>query len=71
MFHSLSFGETMELPKKLPLFLAMTRIHKQWLSVSFSHCGSLYYAKDMQPLEDNHYVQDGKVVKYLEFATGP
>jgi hypothetical protein len=39
---------TMTLPQKLQVLLAVTRIQKQWLSVSFSHYGSLYYKGDTQ-----------------------
>ncbi|KAL4976881.1 kinase-like domain-containing protein [Aspergillus desertorum] len=45
---------TMKLPQKLQVLLAMTRFEKQWLSVSFSHYGSLYYTEDVQPLRGNH-----------------
>ena len=40
---------TMKLPQKLKILLAMTCLEKKWLSVSFSHYGNLYYAKDVQP----------------------
>ncbi|GAQ04126.1 hypothetical protein ALT_1447 [Aspergillus lentulus] len=43
----------------------------QWLSASFSHYGSLYYAGDVQPPVGNHYVKDGKAVRDSEFAIGP
>lgn len=62
---------TMKLPQKLQVLLAMTRLQKQWLSVTFSHYGSLYYTKDVQPPAGNHFVKDGKVVKDSEFAIGP
>lgn len=62
---------TMKLPQKLQVLLAMTRLQKQWLSVSFSHYGSLYYAGDVQPLVGNQYVKDGKAVKDSEFVIGP
>ena len=61
----------MKLPQKLQVLLVMTRLQKQWLSVSFSHYGSLYYAKDGQPLTGNQYVKDGKVVRDSVFAVGP
>ncbi|KAF2683513.1 hypothetical protein K458DRAFT_478381 [Lentithecium fluviatile CBS 122367] len=44
---------------------------KQWLSVSFSHYGSLYYARDVQPLTGNHYIKDGKVAQDSKVAIGP
>ncbi|KMU89845.1 hypothetical protein CIHG_07528 [Coccidioides immitis H538.4] len=44
---------------------------KQWLSVSFSHYGSLYYTEDVQPLGGNHFVKNGKAVRDSEFAIGP
>lgn len=49
----------------------MTSLRKQWLSVSFSHYGSLYYARDVQFPAGNHYVKDGMAVKDSEFAIGP
>lgn len=59
--------ETLKLPQKLQVLLAMIRLQKKWLSVSFSHYGSLYYAKDIQasPPEDTHYIKDS------QFALGP
>ena len=62
---------TMKLPQKLRVLLAMTRLQKQWLSVSFSHYGSLYYTEDVQALRGNHFVKDGKAVRDSEFAIGP
>ena len=62
---------TMKLPQKLQVLLAMTHLQKRWLSVSFSHYGSLYYAGDVQLPAGNHYVKDGKAVKDSEFAIGP
>ncbi|CAP91172.1 Pc13g01030 [Penicillium rubens Wisconsin 54-1255] len=62
---------TMKLPQKLQVLLAMTRLQKQWLSVTFSHYGSLYYTEDVRPPAGNHFVKDGKVVKDSEFAIGP
>lgn len=63
--------DTMKLPQKLQVLLAMTRLQTKWLSVRFSHYGSLYYAGNVQSLEGNHYVKDGKVVEDSEFAIGP
>ncbi|KAL4785991.1 kinase-like domain-containing protein [Aspergillus varians] len=62
---------TMTLPQKLQVLLAITRLQKRWLSVSFSHYGSLYYAGDVQSPTGYHYVNDGKAVKDSEFAIGP
>ncbi|KAJ5045972.1 hypothetical protein NUH16_002797 [Penicillium rubens] len=62
---------TLKLPQKLQLLLAITRLQKQWLSVSFSHYGIFYYIGDVQPLEDSHYVKDGKAIRDSEFAIGP
>ncbi|KAJ5115224.1 hypothetical protein NUU61_000983 [Penicillium alfredii] len=62
---------TLKLPQKLQVLLAMTRLQKQWLSVSFSHYGSLYYTGDVQPPADSHYVKDGKAIRDSEFAIGP
>ena len=61
----------MTLPQKLQVLLAMTRLQKQWLSVSFSHYGSLYYTGDARPLAGNHYLKDGKAVSDSEFVIGP
>ncbi|PWY70131.1 phosphotransferase enzyme family protein [Aspergillus eucalypticola CBS 122712] len=65
--------ETLKLPQKLQVLLAMIRLQKKWLSVSFSHYGSLYYAKDIQasPPEDTHYIKNGKAIKDPQFAIGP
>ncbi|KAF1960787.1 phosphotransferase enzyme family protein [Byssothecium circinans] len=63
--------DTMLLPQKLQVLLAMTRLQNQWLSVSFSHYGSLYYAGDVPPPVGNHYVKNGNAVKDSEFAIGP
>ena len=59
--------ETLKLPQKLQVLLAMLRLQKKWLSVSFSHYGSLYYAKDIQasPPEDTHYIKNGKAIQSL------
>ncbi|KAJ5571061.1 phosphotransferase enzyme family protein [Penicillium sp. DV-2018c] len=62
---------TLKLTQKLQLLLAMTQLQKQWLSVSFSHYGSLYYTGDVQPLADSYYVKDGKAIRDPEFAIGP
>ena len=68
---------TMKLPQKLQVLLAMTHLQKQWLGVSFSHYGSLYYAKDLQqpgdapPSGGGHFIKDGKMVEDSEFAIGP
>lgn len=63
----------MKLPQKLQVLIAMTRLQKQWLSISFSHYGSLYYAEDAQlaVAAASHYVKDGKAVKDSEFTIGP
>ncbi|XWX01115.1 hypothetical protein V2A60_009140 [Cordyceps javanica] len=63
--------DTMQLPQKLQVILAMTRLQKQWLNVSFSHYGSLYYAKDVQPTADNNFIKDGALVRDSKFAIGP
>lgn len=63
--------DTMKLPQKLQVLLAMTRLQKRWLSVAFSHYGSLYYVGDVQSPAGNHYIKDGKTVKDSEFAIGP
>ncbi|XRM48499.1 hypothetical protein ABZX51_011417 [Aspergillus tubingensis] len=65
--------ETLKLPQKLQVLLAMIRLQKKWLSVSFSHYGSLSYAKDIKASspEDTHYIKDGKAVKDSQFAIGP
>ncbi|EFE36904.1 uncharacterized protein ARB_04431 [Trichophyton benhamiae CBS 112371] len=61
----------MQLPQKLQVLLAVTRMQKRWLSVSFSHYGSLYYASDLQTPAGSHYIKDGKAVMDSEFALGP
>ncbi|KAL1857909.1 hypothetical protein Plec18170_003133 [Paecilomyces lecythidis] len=62
---------TFKLPQKLQVLVAMTRLQNQWLSISFSHYGSLYYTKDVQPQAGNHYVKDDKAIRDSEFAIGP
>lgn len=62
---------TMTLPQKLQVLLAVTRLQTRWLSVSFSHYGSLYYARDVRSPANNHYIKDGQAVKDSEFALGP
>lgn len=54
--------DKMKLPQKLQVLLAMIRLQKQWLNVSFSHYSSLYYAKDVQSPRGNHYVKAGETV---------
>jgi hypothetical protein len=61
---------TMKLTQKLQLLLSLTRLQKQWLRISFSHYGSLYYTKDVQPSVGNHYVKNGKIVTNSRFAIG-
>ncbi|KAJ5143876.1 uncharacterized protein N7515_002663 [Penicillium bovifimosum] len=61
---------TMKLTQKLQVLLAMARLQKRWLSVSFSHYGSLYYKGDVQPPEGSHYIKDGKAVGDSEFVIG-
>ncbi|PLB52139.1 phosphotransferase enzyme family protein [Aspergillus steynii IBT 23096] len=63
---------TMKLPQKLQVLLAMTRFQKNWLSVSFSHYGSLYYTGDLQQLgNDNYYIKNANTIKDSKFAIGP
>ena len=63
--------DTMKLTQKLQLLVDLTGLQKRWLSVRFSHYGSLYYTGDVQPPIGNHYVKDGKVVKDSKFSMGP
>lgn len=63
--------DTMKLTQKLQLLVDLTSIQKQWLSVTFSHYGSLYYTGDVQPPIGNYHVKDGKVVKDSKFSMGP
>ncbi|WEW61144.1 hypothetical protein PRK78_006634 [Emydomyces testavorans] len=62
---------TMKLTQKLQVLLAMTRLQKQWLSVSFSHYGSLYYTGDVQSPAGSHYIKNGRTVKDSGFVIGP
>ncbi|EFR03147.1 phosphotransferase enzyme family protein [Nannizzia gypsea CBS 118893] len=62
---------TMQLPQKLQVLLAVTRMQKRWLSVSFSHYGSLYYASHVHPPAGSQYLKDGKAVLDSEFTLGP
>ncbi|OAL71125.1 hypothetical protein A7D00_4788 [Trichophyton violaceum] len=58
----------LQLPQKHQVLLAVTRMQKRWLSVSFSHYGSLYYASHLQTPAGSHYIKDGKAVVDSEFA---
>jgi hypothetical protein len=46
--------DKMELTQKLQLLVNLTKLQKQWLSVSFSHYGSLYHTEDVQIPIDSH-----------------
>lgn len=63
--------DTIKLPQKLQVLLAITRLQKRWLSVSFSHYGSLYYAEDVQSPAGNQYVKDSKVIINSNFIISP
>ncbi|KAF2845729.1 phosphotransferase family protein [Plenodomus tracheiphilus IPT5] len=63
--------DTMVLPQKLQVLLALVQIQKRWLTISFSHYGGLYYAKDVRPSSASHYVQDGIIMKDSGFVVGP
>ncbi|CAG7982710.1 unnamed protein product [Penicillium nalgiovense] len=63
--------DTMQLQQKFKVILAMTSLQKEWLSVSFLHYGSLYYAGDVQSPAYNHYVNEGMAINDPEFAIGP
>ncbi|CAI7641051.1 unnamed protein product [Penicillium discolor] len=62
---------TMQLQQRLKVIIAMTSLQKKWLSVSFSHYGSLYYAGDAQSSAGSQYVKDGMAVKQSGFDIGP
>jgi hypothetical protein len=62
---------TMQLPQKLKILLAMTTLLKRCAGVTFSHYGSLYYATDVRPPADCHYVKNGEVVQGSEYVVGP
>ncbi|KAJ6189838.1 phosphotransferase enzyme family protein [Penicillium mononematosum] len=55
--------DTMQIQKRLKVILAMTSLQKEWLSVSFSHYESLYYAGDVQSPAGNHYVKRAPLSK--------
>lgn len=61
----------MQLQQRLKVIIAMTSLQKKWLSVSFSHYGSLYYAGDAQSSAGSHYAKDGMAVKHSGFDIGP
>jgi hypothetical protein len=63
--------DTLNLPQKPQVLLALTQIQKKWLSVSFSHYGSLYYTGDVQPPAGNSCVRDGKLIEDARFTIGP
>ncbi|KAL4929054.1 uncharacterized protein BDV17DRAFT_298329 [Aspergillus undulatus] len=56
---------------QLQVLLGLTRLQKQWLSVSFSHYGSLYYTEDVQPPSGSHFIKDSTAVRDSEFSIGP
>ncbi|RJE25283.1 Phosphotransferase enzyme family protein [Aspergillus sclerotialis] len=60
--------DTMELPEKLKVIVALTSLQKRWSSVSFSHYGSLYYAGDVQSPTGSHYIKDAKLSKVLSLS---
>ncbi|KAL4965976.1 phosphotransferase enzyme family protein [Aspergillus stella-maris] len=63
--------DTIKLPEKLQVLLALTRLQTRWLSVSFSHYGSLYYAGDTDPLPGSYYVKGKTVTRDSKFTLGP
>ncbi|KAF2822687.1 phosphotransferase enzyme family protein [Ophiobolus disseminans] len=63
--------DKIELDQRLNVLLDLVSIQKRWLSVSFSHYGGLYYAKDVQPSPGFHYVKDRKVINDPVFASIP
>ncbi|EEQ30887.1 phosphotransferase family protein [Microsporum canis CBS 113480] len=62
---------TLPLSQKLQVILAVTRLQKRWLRVSFSSYGSLYYTGDVNSPSGNHYIKNGEAVKYSGFVVGP
>ncbi|KAM5454775.1 hypothetical protein MaudCBS49596_002072 [Microsporum audouinii] len=62
---------TLPLSQKLQVILAVTRLQKRWLRVSFSSFGSLYYTGDVHSPSGNHHIKDGEAVKYSGFVVGP
>jgi hypothetical protein len=63
--------DTLALPQKLQVLLALVQIQKRWLSISFSHYGGLYYANEVRSSPASHYIQDGAIMKDSEFVVGP
>lgn len=65
--------ETMKLPQKLQVLLAITRLQTKWLSVSFSHYGSLFYTGDVQECNGSggHFMKDGHPIEDSGFTIGP
>lgn len=63
--------DEMKLSQKLQVLLAMTRLQKKWLNVSFSHYGSLYYARDFPPSSGTHYIKDGQTIPEPKFTIRP
>lgn len=63
---------TLDFHQKLPVLHAFTRLHQEWLSVSFSHYGSLYYTVDAQQESNEvHIFKDGNTLDGLGFTVGP
>jgi len=64
--------DTMDLTQKLRLLLAVTSLQKRWLSISFSHYGSLYYTGDVKERAGNYYAKkDGEDLNSPKFIVGP
>lgn len=63
--------DSMKLPQKLQVLLTLIRIQNKWLSVSFSHYGSLYYSGDVQSPLNAYYTENGNVITNSKFTIGP
>ena len=63
--------DSMKLRQKLQILLTMTRYQKRCLNVSFSHYGSLYYAKDLHNAQKSYYEENGKRINSSQYAIGP
>ena len=63
--------DSLELSQKLQILLALTHLQKEWLNVSFSHYGSLYYANDLTNAPITFYKKNNVEVSNSPFAIGP
>lgn len=62
---------TLKLPQRFQVLLALTKLQMKWLGVSFSHYGSLYYMGDVPSPARSWYSKGGKTLENARFMIGP